>query len=127
LEVVERALDGLGDVGGFVVRLGGVRRFPATPIVWLAVDGAPTLAELHRRLAGQLPETLVRAHYRVGQWVPHVTLQTQGNAETAMRIAEATWPETRKARVVALELVQFPPVAVLGGADLIASLDNSES
>lgn len=113
LAAVEAALDGLRDVAGFAVRLGGVRRFPETPIVWLAVDGGEALAALHARLSDRLPEALLREHYRVGQWVPHVTLQTKDDAVSAMRIAEAAWPAIIGARVVGLELVQFPPVAVL--------------
>jgi 2'-5' RNA ligase len=118
LAVVEAALDGLGDVAEFAVRLGGVKRFPETPIAWLAVDGGPVLADLHRQLSERLPEALVREHYRIGQWVPHVTLQTQGDADMAMRIADAAWPAVVKARVERLELVQFPPVVVLKGLAL---------
>ena len=118
LAVVEAALDGVGDAAGFAVRLGGVKRFPETSIVWLAVDGGEALADLHLMLSGRLPEALVREHYRVGQWVPHVTLQTQGDAAMAMRIAQAAWPAGVEARVEHLELVQFPPVAVLKGLAL---------
>ena len=117
LAVVEAALDGVG-AGGFAVRLGGVKRFPETPIVWLAVDGGPVLADLHRQLSGRLSEALVREHYRVGQWAPHVTLQTKGDAAIAMRIAQAAWPAVVEARVERLELVQFPPIAVLKGLAL---------
>ena len=116
--VVEAALDGVADAGGFVVRLGGVKHFTETSIVWLAVDGGSVLTDLHRRLSGRLPEALVREHYRVGQWVPHVTLQTQGEAATAMRIAEAAWPAVVEASVAGLELVQVPPVTVLRGLAL---------
>ena len=117
LAVVEAALDGLA-ADGCVVRIGGAKRFPETSIVWLAVDGGEALAELHQRLAERLPEALVREHYRVGRWVPHVTLQTQGDAVAAIRIAEAAWPTAVLARTVHLELVQFPPVAVLKGLAL---------
>jgi 2'-5' RNA ligase len=118
LAVVDAALDGVGDFAGFAVRLGGVKRFPETPIVWLAVDGGSALADLHGRLLRRLPEALVREHYCVGQWVPHVTLQTQGDAAIAMRIAEAAWLALVEARVIRLELVQFLPVAVLKGLAL---------
>jgi hypothetical protein len=111
--VVEAALDAVADLAGFGVQLGEVKRFPNTPIVWLAAEGGSALADLHARLLSCLPEALVWEHYRLGQWTPHVALQMQGDAVTAMAVAEAEWPALVSARVVALELVQFPPVVVL--------------
>jgi 2'-5' RNA ligase len=113
LAVVENAFDAIKDISSFAVRLGGARSFPDTSIAWLKVDDDRQLMDLHIRLLGALPEALVREHYRAGRWTPHVTLQMQGDAATAMRIAGETWAETRTARVVALELVRFPPVTVV--------------
>ena len=118
LTVVAAAFDAMSDMSGFDVQLGGVKCFPDTPIVWLAVDGGTALADVHARMQALLPEALVREHYRQGRWTPHVALQMQGDAATAMRIAGETWAETRKARVVALELVQFPPVTVVSSIAL---------
>ena len=106
-------MEAVSDLAGFALRLGGVKCFPDTSIVWLAVDGGAGLADLHARLLDRLPKALVREHYRSGRWTPHVTLQMQGNAVVAMRIAQARWPAIAEAPVVALELVQFPPAVVL--------------
>lgn len=118
LAVVAAAFDAMTETSGFDVGLGGVNCFPGTPIVWLAVNGGTALADVHARMQALLPQPLVREHYRQGRWTPHVALQMQGDAPTAMRIAGETWADMRKARVVALELVQFPPVVVLSRQDL---------
>lgn len=113
LAVVEGAFEAVTDASAFRVQLGGVGRFPGTPILWLAADGGAVLGDLHRRLLGHLPVQQVREHYRAGAWVPHVTLQMEGDADRALAIGGALWPEARPARVIRLDLVQFPPVAVL--------------
>ncbi len=118
---VDAALAILRGDADFGVQIGGAGRFEGTSIVWLSVEGR-ALAGLHRRLLGQLPVDQVRAHYRAGAWVPHVTLQMMGDAKRALAIARERWPVGRAARVVGLELVRFPPIQVLdrialGGAD----------
>ena len=113
LAVVEAAFDAMSDMSGFDMQLSDVKCFADTPIVWLAVDGGTALADLHARLQALLPEALVREHYRQGRWTPHVTLQMQGDAAAAMMIAGEAWPQAVDARLVALELVQFPPVVVV--------------
>lgn len=118
LAVVEAAFDAVGGARAFSVQLGGVGRFAGTPIVWLAVDGGMVLGDLHRRLLGHLPIEQVREHYRAEAWVPHVTLQMDGEAGRALAIAGKLWPEVRPARVFGLELVQFPPVAALKSVGL---------
>ena len=111
--VLEAAFDAVSDLPAFDVRLGGINCFADSAIVWLAVAGAPALAALHERLLSRLPGPLVREHYRTGQWTPHVTLQMRGDAEVAIALARAAWPRAVNAQVVALDLVQFPPVTVL--------------
>jgi len=113
LAVVEAALEAVADAAELDVQLGGVNRFADTSIVWLAVDGGAALHDLHRRLQRQLPTSQVREHYLTDAWVPHVTLQMDGDAERTMAFAGELWPGRPAGRCVKLELVQFPPVVVL--------------
>ncbi|UXN75391.1 2'-5' RNA ligase family protein [Devosia sp. A8/3-2] len=94
-------------------QLGPVRQFDGTDVVWLALAGGEVLMDLHRRVLQRLPTELVRSHYRIGSWTPHVTLQTKGDATRATALAEAAWPEQQSAKLVGMELVRFPPVVVL--------------
>ncbi|HWU17754.1 MAG TPA: 2'-5' RNA ligase family protein [Devosia sp.] len=103
----------LVDGGAIDCQLGPIGRFEGTDVVWLALAGGAPLMDLHRRVLARLPADLVRSHYRVGNWTPHVTLQTTGDAVRAMALADSAWPEARSARLTAMELVRFPPVAVL--------------
>jgi hypothetical protein len=94
-------------------QLGPVNRFDGTDVVWLAVAGGEPLQALHRLVLERLPTELVRSYYRIGNWTPHVTLQTAGDAARAVALAGAEWPDARPMRLVGMELVRFPPVAVL--------------
>lgn len=101
--------------------LGPVRRFDGTGINWLACDGGPGLRDLHRAVASQVPLEAIRPHYRQDQWVPHMTLQTQGNPEAGGVIAKAIWSAEKPALAVRLEMCSFVPVMRLGGVDLGAN------
>jgi hypothetical protein len=98
--------------------LGPVRRFDNTTVCWLAAKGAGLL-DLHAAVAACVPTTAIRAHYRPGQWVPHMTLQTQGDPEAGAAIAGALWPVERPAMAVRLDMCSFLPVVRLDGVDLI--------
>lgn len=113
LAVVEAAMNAVADTAGFGLQLGGVSRFAGTSIVWLAVDGGVALGDLHSKLLRYLPTRQVREHYLADDWVPHVTLQMEGDADRAMAVASEVWPERRDARFATLDLVQFSPIAVL--------------
>tara|TARA_R110002124_G_scaffold36451_16_gene117500 strand:- start:3111 stop:3668 length:558 start_codon:yes stop_codon:yes gene_type:complete len=115
---VEGAFKTLQQTETLNVKLGGARCFEGTEIVWLAVDGGDALKQLHDRSLAQLPVSLVREHYRVGQWTPHVTLQLAGDVNGALALASSLWGEPRPAEFVGLDLVQFPPVAVRGSVPL---------
>lgn len=97
--------------------LGPIRRFDNTTICWLAADG-PGLLDLHAAVANTVPPTAIREHYRPGQWVPHMTLQTQGDSEAGAAIARGIWPDRRSAMAVRLDICSFLPVVRLDGVDL---------
>lgn len=114
LDAIEAAFDMLATSSPIALQLGEIRRFEGTPVVWLAVDGGPHLASLHRMLVGNLSAESVHPNYRAGVWVPHITLYHQGEGpERAEAIARAIWLAPRSASGHRLELVQFPPAAVL--------------
>ncbi|GLQ52831.1 2'-5' RNA ligase family protein [Devosia nitrariae] len=112
--VVEAAFDVLDKGSPVALQLGEVRRFEGTSVVWLAADRGAHLASLHRMLMASLPEECVHPHYRADVWVPHVTLYQHGDMpEQAEAIAKTLWSPPRPVSGSRLELVQFPPVAVL--------------
>lgn len=97
--------------------LGPVRRFDKTTICWLAAEGEGLL-DLHAAVADTVPAAAIRAHYRPGQWVPHMTLQTQGDPDVGTAVARAIWPVERPAVAVRLDMCRFLPVVQLDGVDL---------
>ena len=105
---------------GVSVNLGGVNRFVGTPVVWLACDGGEALIALHADLATQLPIDTIRPYYRPGQWTPHMTLQTVGDAEAASAMASRLWRVPPLLRARRLELARFLPVQVLESVALSA-------
>ncbi len=94
-----------------------------SPVLFLGLVPDPALIAFHARLDGllakTLPSTTADPQTRSGQWIPHVTLTMalpsgpQRN-ELQMRVADAFTPFD--ARLVALDLVRFPPVTVLDTA-----------
>lgn len=101
------------------VKIGPVGRFDGTDIVWLGCDG-DRLRELQSAVCGLVPPDDIEPHYRPESWVPHLTLQTTGDAEAARTLAEGVWPAQVEARAVAVELVRFRPVVPLWRAELRA-------
>lgn len=101
------------------ITLGGVNRFEGTQVVWLSSDGGEALALLHADLAAQIPLGAIRPHYRPGQWTPHMTLQTQGDAHAAMELVRPLWHQPMTLRATRLELARFLPVEVLESVALV--------
>lgn len=100
------------------VELGPVRRFEGTDITWLAADGGPDLHALHSDVADALPTEAIRPYYRPGQWVPHMTLQTAGDASAGQALLSAMWSDQRSGATIRLELARFLPVVMLAGVTL---------
>ena len=100
------------------IKLGPVRRFEGTDITWLAADGGDDLLALHRAVADVLPLDAIRPYYRPGQWVPHMTLQTAGDAGAGRELLDATWRGEWSGVTTRLELARFLPVVVLDGMAL---------
>ncbi len=98
------------------VKLGEVRQFPDTSVVWIECLG--DLMALHEAAARLVPLAGIDPHYRPGTWTPHVTLQLTGDVERAMQIARASSPTGLPANVLRLEVVSFPPVQVVGIQDV---------
>lgn len=103
-----------GQVPG-LIEIGDVRVFPDTDVVYL--ECRSDLRALHRLVADLVPVGAIHEHYRPETWVPHVTLQTKGDPASAMAVAGAGW-RACDAVPVALDLVTFPPVAVLASASV---------
>jgi 2'-5' RNA ligase len=95
------------------VTLAGLGVFPGNPPVVWAVPAVPVeLFEWHRALHAALSPLSVHPHYRPGSWVPHVTLG-QPAATAAIEAALAVWDGPLTALLDRVELVRFPPAAVL--------------
>ncbi|EFH09373.1 2'-5' RNA ligase family protein [Teichococcus cervicalis] len=113
---------------GLGVTLAGLGVFPgAPPVVWAAPVVTPPLlarhAALHAALRAARPDCLVHEHYRPGAWVPHVTLSQRsgGAAGPLVEAAGSAWRGPIRAICRRLELVRFPPVAVLRSEPLAAA------
>lgn len=98
------------------VRLGDVRQFPGTSVVWIECFG--DLAAVHEAAARLVPLERIDPHYRPGAWTPHVTLQTTGNAGRAMAIAQVEWHAGVSSSLSKLEVVTFAPVKVIRALDV---------
>jgi 2'-5' RNA ligase len=112
------ALPELAPLAPTSLRLVDVSTFAGTEVVYLSCDSDPALRDLHRRAAALLPEEGIQPYYRPGNWTPHVTLQTMGNASRAFDLARGRWRAGRTAVPTRLELATFLPVNVGEGIDL---------
>lgn len=113
------ALSTLARLAPASVRLGEVRSFDGTAVVYLGCEGDLTdLRNLHRAAAACVPEEGIRPYYRPASWTPHVTLQTIGDVAQAMELTRRVWTPGRVARATRLELATFLPVVVGEGIDL---------
>ena len=100
------------------IRLGPVRRFDGTDITWLAANGGADLLVLHKVVADAAGIEAIRPYYRPGQWVPHMTLQTVGDAGAGRELLDGLWREEWSGVTTRLELARFLPGVVLAGHDL---------
>ena len=98
------------------VEIGPTDRFDGTEVVWLGCAG-DRLSALQRDVCTLVSLGDIEPHYRPETWVPHLTLQTSGDAEAARAIASRLWPGKIKAQAVAVELVRFRPVVPLWRAE----------
>jgi 2'-5' RNA ligase len=114
-EPINAGLAALAPLVPDTVRLGEVRQFPDTPVVW--IECLADFRALHEAAATLVPLDSIRPHYRPGAWTPHVTLQVAGDAPRAIEIARRKW-QPRPARPVRLETATFVPVKALEGVDI---------
>ena len=103
------------------LQIGPVDRFEGTDIVWLGCAG-DRLRAMQRAVSGLVAPDEIEPHYRPENWVPHMTLQTSGDAEMALARAAEAWPAQVGARAEVVELVRFPPVEPIWRATLSADL-----
>lgn len=98
------------------ITLAGLGIFTSpSPTVWAAPAACATLIARQGRLIEALSQLEVAPHYRVGAWVPHITLCHQPEALTPHAIAAAVtaWDGPIEGSLDVAELVRFSPVAVL--------------
>jgi 2'-5' RNA ligase len=121
----EGAVEAAGDAmrqaarawGALPVVLASLGIFPGpAPVLFAAPVPSPALLDRHRALCGLLPAG-IDPHYRPGAWVPHVTL-ARDVAGRLLDIARAAWDGPVAGRLDRVELVRFPPVAVLESLEL---------
>lgn len=73
----------------------------------------------HAQVQAALPEVQTHAHYRLGAWVPHVTLSgALDNPGAALSVLLSIW-QPLDGLLVRLELVRFRPVTVLQSYELL--------
>jgi 2'-5' RNA ligase len=90
----------------FEVSLGGVGSFiPVTPTIYIRVDGATRMCELHRRL------NIEALHFQE-EWpyIPHMTIAKMGEegaAKAAFEIARERWGQYTGSRRILLERLIF--------------------
>jgi 2'-5' RNA ligase len=92
------------------LRIAGLGAFPApVPVLWAAPVVTAELLARQEALCNALAGVPIDPHYRPGAWVPHVTLgegRDLGDASLARH-------GPIEARLERVELVAFPPPAVL--------------
>jgi 2'-5' RNA ligase len=98
------------------ITLGGLGIFPgAITTIWAAPAVAEPLPGYHGHLIAALGADPVDPHYRVGAWVPHVTLGQADRASVTRTVDVATslWQGPIRGRLDQVEMVRFSPVEVL--------------
>ena len=112
---LQAALEQVGrDWDALPVTLSGFGTFPgSSSVLWAAPIVTPSLLARHSAMQAALPDLLVHAHYRVGSWVPHVTLASALNDPgRALSVLLPLWRPIR-GFLNQLDLVRFRPVEVL--------------
>jgi 2'-5' RNA ligase len=101
------------------VTLNALGTFPSSPAVfWAAPVVTPALLARHAAVQAALPDLETHAHYRVGAWVPHVTLSgALDNPAAALSVLLSVW-RPLEGRLDRLELVRFRPVTMLQSCEL---------
>ena len=100
----------------FPVVLAGLGVFPGTPpVIWAAPAVTDSLLASHAALLQSLAPFAVHPRYKIGHWVPHVTLSQKGPSSAARAIEALTsaWDGPICTRLERIELVRFLPVKVL--------------
>ncbi len=101
--------------------LAGLAVFPGTPpVVWAAPVVTEALLARHAALHQALSDCGCDPHYRVGAWVPHVTLSLKGRlpAGAALGAAAEAWTGPVEGWLDRAELVELPAVRVAWGMAL---------
>jgi 2'-5' RNA ligase len=101
------------------VTLSGFGIFPSSSAVfWAAPVVTPALLARHAAVLAALPDLQTHAHYRLGAWVPHVTLSGPiDNPGKALSALLSVW-QPLEGLLDRLELVRFRPVTVLQSCEL---------
>lgn len=97
---------------GLELEVGAVGRFEGSDVVWLAGEGRD-LRQLQQKVSRLVAPEQIHVHHRPESWVPHITLQMDGDALGAVALAKRKWLWPMQARGIAVELVRFPPIAPL--------------
>jgi 2'-5' RNA ligase len=101
--------------------LSGFGVFPGpSPILWAAPVVTAALLARHAEVHAALPGLDADAHYRPGAWVPHITLTTTANDPGAAIFALLSSWQPVSGLLDRLDLVRFPPVAVVRSHALTA-------
>jgi 2'-5' RNA ligase len=90
----------------FEINLGGVETFcPITPTVYIRVEGAARMCDLHQQL-----NTEALAYEEEWPYIPHLTIAKMGGEETArsaFRVAAERWEHYSGSRRILLEKLTF--------------------
>ncbi|MGV3577125.1 MAG: 2'-5' RNA ligase family protein [Devosia sp.] len=98
------------------VEIGPVGRFDGTDVVWLGCSGH-RLRAMQRDVCSLVSHDDIEPHYRPESWIPHLTLQTSGDAAAGWALADHIWPTQTRAKATVVELVRFRPVVPLWRAE----------
>jgi 2'-5' RNA ligase len=101
------------------VALNALGIFPSSSAaLWAAPVVTPALLARHAAVQAALPDLQTHAHYRLGAWVPHVTLSGPiDNPGAALSVLLSVW-QPLEGVLDRLELVRFRPVTVLQSCEL---------
>ena len=118
-DVLDSFAAGLPAVTILIDRLAAFER-PA-PVMFLGLKDNPELRAFHARITPLIIGNSSEGKPEKDIWVPHVTLTTgmpKGQKRTDLEQLVAHEFSAFEARLVGLELVRFPPVAILNSAVL---------
>jgi 2'-5' RNA ligase len=121
IDTVARAVSAVGrGVRSFTVVLSHVGVFPGPrPVVFLAPVVCEPLLAIHRDMQAALSSAEPHAHYAAGNWAPHVTIADAPRSPASVVDAASALTFPLRGRVVGIDGVRFPPVAVEFSAALV--------